>query len=100
MKRLIVYISALLITFVAEAKPVTSRIPIANAQSKSKIENTAKRVPGVSKVTYDLKTKILFVTYDNKKTNTPKIRAALQKSGYQIGRGTKPNLPIPERQGK
>lgn len=95
MRRLIIYISAMLVTLAAGAKPVTSRIRIANAQSKSKIENTIKRVPGVTTATYDPTTKMLSVTYDNKKTNTSKIRAAVQKSGYQIGKNPIQNLDAP-----
>lgn len=85
MKRTILTIIVCLALLSTAAKKVTSRIPISNAASKSKIENIVKRVPGVSDVTFYSSTKMLTVTYDNKKTNTTKIRTAIQKAGFHIG---------------
>ena len=85
MKRIILLLLFTITICIAGAKPVTTRLKISNAQSKPKIETMAKRIPGVTNATYSTTNKTLLVTYDNKKTNTSKIRAAVKKAGYKIG---------------
>lgn len=49
---------------------------------ESRIEKTAKTVEGVSKADWNKETKILEVTFDDKKTNTDKIEKAIAKVGH------------------
>ena len=85
MKRLLILFMALLTMHAAGAKAIRSRMIISNATSKPKLESMVRRIPGVSAASYDTDTHILIVTYDNKKTNMSKIRAAVKKSGYKTG---------------
>jgi Cu(I)/Ag(I) efflux system membrane fusion protein len=49
---------------------------------KAKIEKTAQGIDGVSKAQWDLKTKVLSVTYDKGKTSLDNISKAIAKIGY------------------
>jgi copper chaperone CopZ len=49
---------------------------------KRTIESDLSFEKGVKKSDLDLKTKIVTVIYDSKKTNPEKIRLAITKSGY------------------
>ena len=85
MRRTTLTLAVCLSLLTAAAKSVTSRITIGTEAVKQKIELAAKKVPGVTAATYSPTARILTVTFDNKKTNTTKIRAAIQKAGYPIG---------------
>ena len=83
MKRTTLLFLAILMVLTIGAKPVKTRLKISNASSKSKIEYAARHIYGVTQASYDASTRILVVTYDNKKTNTSKVRA-----------GIKPDMPL------
>ena len=85
MKKIVLLFLTLLTVCTLGAKPVTTRLKITNAPSKEKIERVVRQIHGVTQATYDMSTKILVVTYDNKKTNTSKVRAGVKKAGYVIG---------------
>jgi mercuric ion binding protein len=55
---------------------------------ENRIEKTSLGVDGVSKANYDLKTKKLTVTYDEKKTNIDKIEKALAAVGHDTDKYT------------
>lgn len=85
MKRTTLLFLAILMALTIGAKPIKTRLKISNASSKSKIEYAARHIYGVTDASYDASTRILVVTYDNKKTNTSKVRAGIKKAGYVIG---------------
>lgn len=49
---------------------------------EKRIDNAAKSVDGVTKASWDEKTKMLAVTYDPAKTNVDKIQTAIAKVGH------------------
>ena len=95
MKRTFVLLIAVLAACMVGAKPVKTRLKISNATSKASIERAIRKISGVTDATFDLSTKILVVTYDNKKTNTSKVRAGVKKAGYVIGSFASPSINTP-----
>ena len=85
MKRTIMIAIAALVVCLVQAKVVQTTIRLNNDSSKSKVENVAKRIKGVTAAKYSTKSKTLTVSYDNKKTSASKIKAALNKAGYKSG---------------
>ena len=57
---------------------------------KSKIEKELPKAEGVSKVSADLKSKIVTINYDPAKTNKDKLVAAIEKIGYKTEFSTAP----------
>lgn len=49
---------------------------------KARIEKAATSVNGVTKATWDDKTKMLALTYDPAKTTTQKVKVAIAKVGH------------------
>ncbi len=85
MKRTIMIAIAALVVCLVQAKVVQTTIRLNNVSSKSKVENVAKRIKGVTAAKYSTKSKTLTVSYDNKKTSASKIKATLNKAGYKSG---------------
>ena len=98
MKRTTLLFLAILMVLTIGAKPVKTRLKISNASSKSKIEYATRQIYGVTQASYDASTRILVVTYDNKKTNTSKVRAGIKKAGYVIGSFATPKSDIQQGQ--
>src|SRR5436305_1265053 len=70
--------------FIAAAQIDTARIQTSAIceQCKEKIENDLSFEKGVKSVKLDLKTKIVTVVFNSKKTDSQKIREAISKIGY------------------
>jgi len=49
---------------------------------KARIETAAKSVDGVTAADWDVKTKMIALTYDDSKTNVPKVQQAIAKVGH------------------
>ncbi len=53
---------------------------------KARIEKAAKSVPGVATANWNQSTKILAVSYDEKKTGKENIQKAIAKVGHDTGK--------------
>jgi mercuric ion binding protein len=50
---------------------------------KSKITSSVKSLKGIKAIDIDLETKMVVVTYDDKKTTTDAIKTAIAEAGYE-----------------
>lgn len=88
MKKLVLTIVAVLFIGAAQAKTVKT---IFNVNGKcemceTRIEKTAKGVAGVVSATWNQKTKMLTLIYDDTKTSPAKVQQALVKVGHDAGK--------------
>ncbi len=66
----------------AEVKEIKIKTSAQCEMCKEKIEKAMAYEKGIKTFSLDLETKVLTVTYDDKKTNPDKIREAIAKLGY------------------
>jgi mercuric ion binding protein len=83
-KIILISVLAIILSNVAHAQTNTVRIQTSAIceQCKERIENDLSFEKGVKSSTLDLKTKVITVIYNPKKTDEQKIREAITKIGY------------------
>lgn len=88
MKNLIMTMVALLFIGTAEAKTVKTSFNVNGKceMCETRIEKTAKGVAGVVAASWNQKTKMLTLIYDDKKTSPDKVKQALLKVGHDVGK--------------
>lgn len=89
MKKIILMFVAIMAMAVSgQAKTVKKTFFVNGAcgMCKTRIQKTAKAVPGVMSAAWDQKTKQCSVVFDNKKTSVDKIEKALAAVGHDAGK--------------
>lgn len=66
----------------AQAKTEKFEVKGNCSMCKARIEKAAKSVDGVTKAEWELKTKILEVSFDESKTTANKVQQAIAKAGH------------------
>lgn len=73
-------------TFANVAKTEKVKVYGSCGQCKTRIENAAKSVQGVTKATWTQKDEMLTVTFDDTKTTLLKIEEAIVRVGHDTGK--------------
>ena len=69
-------------TFASQDTTITIKTSAQCESCKKRIENNMAFAKGVKKVSLDVDTKVLTLTYDKKKTSTEKLKKSVAKIGY------------------
>ena len=86
-KMMVLMMSALLLSGVASAKVVKTTFKVGGVCDlcKARIEKAARSVPGVKTASWNVKSKQMVLTYDNKLTAPRKVEAAIAGVGHDAG---------------